>query len=125
MVAALTFLAGLVLGGAVVAASTSGDEGEDPAQATRATQTVPSAPTASVTEGPTVTVPAACLEVANRTDEVLALVNDAATAARDLNASELSSVVRELQQTQSDLRQKSSDCRSAAGDALPTPTAGT
>ena len=122
---ALTFLVGLLLGGAVVGLSTSGDA-DDGAAASRPTQTVTVTPgAASDRPAATVTVPGPCLDVADSTDEVLRLVNRAATAARDLDASRLSAVVRELQERQADLTRKTSACRAAASAAIVAPTSGT
>jgi hypothetical protein len=69
----------------------------------------------------TVTVPGACLEVADGTQELLSLVRDAVEAARDLDAARLSSIVRQLQEAQSGLQQQAADCRSAAPWCRPRP----
>lgn len=122
LVPAATFLVGLLLGGVVVGVSGSGDD-------TGAGPKAPSSPTASPTTSgdasprpaATVTVPGACLEVADSTQQLLSLVQDAVAAARDLDASRLSSIVRQLQEAQSGLQQQAEACRSAAPTVAPSP----
>jgi hypothetical protein len=126
MIPALTFLVGLLLGGAVVGASTAGDDEGSTGQAARPTQSAPASTESPATRpAATVAVPGACLEVADSTDEVLRLIRQATESARDLNASQLSSVVRQLQQMHTDLSQQSAWCRSAVGSAVATPSAAT
>lgn len=116
---ALTFLVGVLLGAVVVGVSGIGDE--DGAVATpEPTATDPgTAPTTGTPDRPdaTVTVPGACLDAAEGTQDLLALVQEAATAAQELDAAELSSIVRQLQELQATLESVSSDCRSAAASA--------
>jgi hypothetical protein len=120
VVPAATFLVGLLLGGVVVGVSRSGD---DAAGGSGPTPVPTAEPTAAgdVTPRPdaTVTVPGACLEVADGTQELLSLVRDAVEAARDLDAARLSSIVRQLQEAQSGLQQQAADCRSAAPTVPP------
>jgi len=58
--------------------------------------------------------------VADGTQQLLALVQDAVLAARDLDASRLSSIVRQLQEAQSGLQQQAEACRSAAPTVAPS-----
>ncbi|MEO7421987.1 MAG: hypothetical protein ABIU87_06285 [Ornithinibacter sp.] len=113
---AATFLVGLVLGGGVIAATTSGGD-------TVAGGDTSSSPSTGASTGPTgspspsgpadavVTVPGECLQVAEDSQKVLDLVNDAVAAVRDLDASALSDVVRKIQSSQEALSQQTTACR--------------
>lgn len=117
LIPALTFLVGLLLGALVVGASGLGDDDGQTA-APDPTATEPVAPSTTGTQDrpdATVTVPGACLAAADGTQGLLTLVQDAATAAQELDAAELSSIVRQLQESQADLESLTNDCRSAAG----------
>jgi hypothetical protein len=112
LVPAITFLVGLLLGTALMwAGSDRGDEvaGSDPTPAPSQ-----SAPTTSATGRPdaTVTVPGSCLDLADSAEEAAELVEDAATAAQDLDASELSSIVRQMQESRTEIESRAGDCRS-------------
>lgn len=116
IIPAATFLVGLLLGGLVVAASTAGEDDDVAGPVPSATE-----PTGEPTTSPgsrpdaTVTVPGSCLDVAEGTEDLLGLVQEAATAAQELDASELSSIVRQLQDSQASLEEQSSACQSSAG----------
>lgn len=119
LIPALTFLVGLLLGALVVGASGLGDD-DDVTAAPVPTATDPgTSPTTGTQDRPdtTVTVPGACLDAAEGTQGLLTLVQEAATAAQELDAAELSSIVRQLQESQATLESLSNDCRSAAGSA--------
>lgn len=125
LIPAATFLVGLVLGAAVLGLSRNGDGtdvADEPARGATPTVTVPATSPGGRTPA-TVTVPGSCLDVADSTEELLALARQATEAARDLNASRLSSVVRQLQESQTRLQQQSNACRDAASDAVVSPTA--
>lgn len=122
LVPAATFLVGLLLGGVLVAVTGSGDDASaGPEASSGPTASPTTSGDASPRPAATVTVPGACLEVADSTQQLLALVRDAVTAARDLDASRLSSIVRQLQEEQSGLQQQANACRSAAPSILPSP----
>lgn len=107
----ITFAVGLLLGGLVVFAVRSGDSSTGAGVGT---------PTSSVTPGPTgsggpttatLVVPAACLQVSDDASTLNDLARRGVQAARDLDASELSKVVREIDTAQSTLRLHASACR--------------
>lgn len=111
----ITFVVGLLLGGLVVGAVRSGDGS---AGVGTGTPTASAPPGATGSGGPTtatLVVPAACLKVSDDAAELNDLARRAVQAARDLNASELSTAVREIDTAQSTLRQHASACRDSKG----------
>ena len=115
LIPAVTFLVGLALGAVVVAVSASGgDESPSAGDQPSGTPTA-SVPSASVTASPdvSVTVPGECVEVADDAQVLLSLVDDAAGAVRDLNASALSSILDEMQAAQTTLQEQVDLCQSA------------
>lgn len=123
IVPAATFLVGLLLGGVVVGVSRSGDDTAGGQRPSSSPTSSPSTSGADASPRPavTVTVPGACLEVADGTQELLSLVRDAVAAARDLDAARLSSIVRQLQEAQSGLQKQADACRSAAPSVASSP----
>lgn len=125
----ITFVVGLLLGGLVIGALRSGDSGStapDAATTPTGSASVPgSGSTASPTTA-TVVVPAECLKVSDDATAVNDLVRRAVTAARDLDASALSAVVREIDTAQTALRQHAEACKNAqasiTGGATPSLT---
>lgn len=115
VVPALTFLIGVVLGGAVIWATQTGGGGG--AEAGGASSTTTSTSTSTTTGSPdtTITVPGECLQVADDSQKLLGLVNDAVGAVRDLDASKLSDVVQQMRDAQEALRASTSACREATG----------
>ncbi len=117
LIPALTFLVGLLLGAVVMGVSGNGDDVD-----------VATSPVVAATASPsarpdaTVTVPGSCLEVADSAEELGELVGDAAGAAQELDASGLSSIVRELQESQTGLEKKADACRSEAGSMEVSPS---
>lgn len=111
-VPAITFVVGLLLGGLLIGALRSGDSGTAPpdASASSTASTTGAGSTAAPTTA-TVVVPAECLKVSTDAAALNDLAKRAVTAARDLNASELSSVVREIDTAQTALRQHADACR--------------
>lgn len=123
IVPAVALLVGLALGGAFVAVtglgvsdkgtSTStavGDEAATPTGAPTESSTVPtSSPTDLVA-----TVPAACVQLTEDSQAILDLLDQAVTAARDLDATKLSAVVSEMQKAETKLRDQTAACRQAA-----------
>ncbi len=122
LVPAVAFVVGLVLGGVVVAITGIGDTTRQPAVAgsTASPTGSPSASspatsgTSPTSSDATVTIPGQCLQLTNNSQQLLDLVGQAATAARDLDAAKLSAVVSRLQQVQQQLKQQTDACRSAA-----------
>ncbi len=109
---AATFAVGLLLGGGVIAATMSGDDADTSAGPPTASASVPAASVSSSSpSGVTLTIPSECLQVAEDSQKVLDLVNDAATAVRDLDAAGLSDIVRDLQVGQEDLSAQAAACR--------------
>jgi hypothetical protein len=116
---AMMLVLGLLLGGGLMWIVT--DDGSDSGSDT-ATESASPAPASTVTATSTatdlqVTVPAECLELADNTQEILDLVDQAVTAAGDLDAGALSDVVSELESAQADIEAQSQACQDAAGDS--------
>lgn len=115
LIPALTFLVGLVLGAVVIGVTRSGDGGSTASSAdsgSSATASATPSATAPTRDGATIVVPGQCLELADGTQSALDLVTKAAQAARDLSASKLNTVVRQLQDQQSELQTLVTACRS-------------
>lgn len=117
---AATFLIGLLLGGIFIAVS--GTDGDDGPTLGVPTELVPTPGTSGTRTDLTVIVPAACLEVADTADEVLALGRDAAAAIGELDARELQRLVNEMQQLDQVVRDLVSLCRQGSAAELPTPS---
>lgn len=116
LIPALTFVLGLLLGIGVMAAIRSGETpgAQDNASPTPGQSSPDSGqPTPTPTASVLVTVPTACLEVADDADQILETVKQAAQAARDLEATRLSDLVRQLDTEQAKLRESSDACRDA------------
>jgi hypothetical protein len=115
---ALTFLVGCVLGGAVIAAGTSGDE-----DGTIASDTASQAPeqeegTDAESTDVVVRVPQSCLDAADAALVAAQQVDDAVAAVGDLDARRLQEIVDEVQQLQPDVRESAERCRSTTGSRL-------
>lgn len=109
---ALTFIVGVLLGGSVIAATRSGgDKVATPPPTTTQSSALPT-PGATPSDA-TVTVPGPCLALSDEAQSILTEVDKAATAARDLNASRLGDIVRQLQQSRSTLEKQVTACRNA------------
>ena len=118
---ALTFVAGLALGAAVLGASTTqDDEGTVGGRPPPSAAPVPS-PTASDL---LVRVPGPCLQAAERAEQAYALVEQGVTAARELDARGLADLVDQVQQERPEVQALVDACRAAAGEAVvqPRPT---
>lgn len=112
---AATFAVGLLLGGGVIAATMSGGDGDTSAGPPTASVSAPAASASpSSSSEVTLTIPSECLQVAEDSQKVLDLVNDAATAVRDLDAARLSDIVRDLQVGQKTLSDQAAACRDSA-----------
>jgi hypothetical protein len=126
LIPAITFLVGLLLGGVVIGALRPGtpDAAAGPTPSASATPTA-SNPTATGSPATaTVVVPAECLELAKDSQSLVDLTQQAAAAARDLDAGRLSDVVRQIDTAQSTLRLHADACRavSASLDTGATPS---
>lgn len=117
---ALTFLVGLALGAAVVGVASTSDDGvEGPsAQQTAAPPLSPSPASSDLV----VTIPAACVEAAEKAELAFDVLQDAASAVRDLDARRLAEVVDLAQAEQTEVDRLVNECRSQAGTQLLEPT---
>ena len=125
----ITFVVGLLLGGLVIGALRSGDSGStapDASTTPTGSATVPGSGGTAAPTTATVVVPAECLKVSEDASALNDLVRRAVTAARDLDASALSAVVREIDTAQAALRQHAEACKnvqaSITGGATPSLT---
>lgn len=93
--------------------------------------TVTSSPTSAATVTGTATaiatgtVPAECLEVADDSEKLVDLANQAVLAARDLNASRLSDLVRQIGESQQTLTSHADTCRAARATLTTAPPVST
>ncbi|WP_404390805.1 hypothetical protein [Humibacillus xanthopallidus] len=113
LIPAVTFVIGLLLGGVVVGVLRSGSVDVSGAASPSATATGPQ-PTSTGTGLPataTVVVPAECVDVARDSQTLVELTEQAASAARDLDAGRLSDVVRQIDEAQATLRTHAEACR--------------
>ena len=113
---ALTFVAGVALGAAVVAVGNVGGGDDDPG--------ADPAPTVAARDGEQdpeprssdllVTVPAACLATADGAESVGRSVDDLVQAAGELDARRLQELVDRFQQLQPEIERAARECRRAA-----------
>ena len=115
----IAFVVGLVLGGLVIATvrpTVSASPPESGASTQPGTQDNGSGPTGT---GPpaaaSIAIPEQCLKLSDDATVLDDLVQRAAAAARDLNASELSDVVREIDAAQRTTREHAAACREMQG----------
>lgn len=114
----VTLLLGLVIGGAGVGFFMHGRQA--PVAAPAPSPTAAPTPTADVTA---VNVPRACLRIADEAKVLQAQLDAAIEAARDLNASELSDLVRQIDEQQNALQTHAQVCRQGVETPVPvTPT---
>lgn len=110
----VALIVGALIGGGVVAATRSNDEASS---AGTGPISSPTEQTSSVgtTASPstTVVISALCLQLSDDAQAIVDLSTQAAAAARDLNASKLSSIVRRLDAAQQVLRDDTAACRAA------------
>lgn len=119
---ALSFVAGLVLGGAVVGAATR-DSGSGGAVAASPS---PSSGAASPSpSGTSVIVPGTCVQAADEADRAYALLERGIKAARDVDAGALADIVAEVQQKRPGVQSLVRQCRQQAAATVvsPAPTA--
>ena len=117
---ALTFLVGLALGAAVIGVAQSTDEGVEGPEALASPGAA--APSPTPTSGDlNVTIPASCVEAAEKAEFAYDVLQDAASAVRDLDARRLAEVVDLAQTEQAEVDRLISACREAAGSSLLEP----
>lgn len=109
LVPALTFAVGLLLGALVVAAATSGDDADPPAQAVATPEPSPAA--GGDLE---IVVPASCLQAAEQADEVVEIMNRGVVAAGDLDAQAVQEALDELVDMRPTIEALIDQCREAA-----------
>jgi hypothetical protein len=119
LIPALTFIVGLVLGGALVWVGS--DRGDDDPQAGPGGAASPAAttpgnggePGATEPTDVTVTVPSECVDAAEQAQEVLDLAQQAAQAIGDFDAQRLRSLVEEMEELEPAIRSSASACQEA------------
>lgn len=107
----LTFLCGLALGAVLVGVSTPDRSGVTTSSAPSATSTGAGSATTGPRPDATVRVPGPCLEVAAQGERLVSLLDRAAGAIRDLDAAQLSGIVRQAGTLQAQLRDTTAACR--------------
>ncbi|MEO8105751.1 MAG: hypothetical protein ABI720_00395 [Actinomycetes bacterium] len=112
---AMMLVLGLLLGGGLIWLVTldGSDDASVGAEGT-ATSAAPTVTTTSTTTDLEVTVPSECLDLADNTQEILDLLDQAVTAVGELDAGALSDVVAQLETAQTDLESQSQACENAA-----------
>lgn len=122
---ALTFLAGLLLGGAVIAA-TATDDGEERVAAgpTASPTAAPGQPSQPTPTDLVVRVPGPCVQAAERAEVAYMILEEGVAAARDLDARRLADLVDRAQQERPQVEALVRQCQQATGDAIvnPAPT---
>jgi len=123
---ALTFAVGLALGAAVVGVSQLGGSDEaDPLAAPSPSSSPASEPTGSASPGALrITVPAPCVQAAEKAETAYGVLDRAVTAVRELDARQLADVVDAAQTERAETEALVDACRAAAGEQLlePVPT---
>lgn len=123
---ALTFAVGLVLGGVVVGVSSVDDSGtEGPMAAASPSATPAGVPGDGASPGALrITVPAPCVQAAEKAEVAYDVLDRAATAVRDFDARALADVVDQAQVEREETEQLVDACQAAAGTQLlePVPT---
>ena len=116
---ALTFLAGLLLGAAVLGATRSDDGTPPPRAAPSAVPTPSPSPSDAL-----VRVPGPCLQAAEQAEQAYALVEQGVAAARELDARGLADLVDEVQRRRPEVQALLEACRTAASRGIvePAPT---
>ncbi len=106
---AVTFLVGLALGAVVVGVAV--DSSDDNGQGTVAASTATGPGTAPSPSGLVVRVPQPCLQVADQAQVAFGILQDAAAAARELDARRLQELVNQAQQERDRTQALISACR--------------
>ncbi len=113
----VTFVLGLVLGAGGIGLALRG--GPEPAPAAAPPTASPSPATG---ESAQVAVPRACLRIADEAKVLQDRIDQAVAAARDLDAAELSDLVRQIDEQQTAIRASSDVCRQGVATATPVPS---
>lgn len=120
LIPALTFLVGLLLGGALAwVGSDMGDEGGQAAPGGRPSPAASAPgnggdPAAAEPTDIRVTVPSECVDAAEQAQQVLDLAQQAASAIGDLDAQRLRSLVDEMETLEPSIRASASACQADA-----------
>lgn len=117
--AVATFVAGLLLGGGVVALTQSGEDDDVP----EAAPSVSPSPSPSPVPTPAgndvlIRVPGSCVQVAEQAETAVQGFDELAAAARDFDARELQDIVDRLQKLRPQIEALSTQCRDAAGAGI-------
>lgn len=115
------FVVGLVLGGVIVALTGIGPGSSDDS-ASPSTSTTPVEPTPTSSTAADVVIPGDCVQVAQESQALLELAQQAAAAARDLDADRLSTLVGEIKDQQDLIQAQAAACAAATTES-PSPTA--
>ena len=121
---ALTFAVGLALGAAVVGVSQlGGSSSDEPLAAPSSSSTPASEPVAPSPSALLITVPAPCVQAAEQAETAYAVLDQAVTAVRELDARQLADVVDAAQTERSETEALIDACRTAAGEQVVEPAA--
>lgn len=113
----VTFVVGVVLGAGGIGLVLRGGDEPPP---TAAPATASASPTTG--ESAQVAVPRACLRIADEAKVLQDRIDQAVAAARDLDAAELSDLVRQIDEQQTAIRASSDVCRQGVATATPVPS---
>lgn len=117
LVPVVTFLLGLALGAAVLGATRAG-EPSAPVTSPVAVSPQPTPP------DPAVAAPDPCLQAVDQAEVAYRILDDAVTAARELDARRLQELVDQVQQERARTQTLVGACRAQAAAALGRPTPG-
>lgn len=113
---ALTFVAGVALGAAVIAVGNSGDGPGTVAEPEESAVPQPQ-PSASQSDL-VVRVPGICLDAIDNAEAATREVDDLVSAVRDFDAARLQQLVDRFQDLETRIRQSAEGCRAVTGDRL-------
>jgi hypothetical protein len=108
----LTFVAGMLLGGALVGVATDrGDPGGN-GGATSPSRTASPQPSVTASADPdAIVVPGACAEAARNASQAVSLLRDAVAAIGELDAARLADILDDLEQLDRRIREDAAACR--------------
>ncbi|MCM4083871.1 hypothetical protein [Paractinoplanes hotanensis] len=104
----MTFVVGLLLGGAVMASAGGRDDGNAAAPGSAVTAAPSPVP---APDDRNITVPASCAQGLERARTALSTVGEAVEAARDFNSARLQELLDRLQDTEQEVERLSRQCR--------------
>lgn len=117
LIPALTFLAGLALGWAVVAVSQSDDPDDSPEASAEASES----PTSAPAEGDiVVTVPAACEQSAANLREATSLLRESVGQVRDFNPDQIVDTLNRLEEIDEETRPLIDECEGVSVTQSPS-----